>query len=78
MKLQKEFFDIYSSKNSYNKIIIDNNNYNVGDKIYTSGLNNIIPNLLIGYVKRIETTSLYTIIDIHYIDLNNNYVVILK
>ena len=33
-----------------NKIIIDNNNYNVGDKIYTSGLNNISSSSLVALV----------------------------
>ena len=61
-----------------NEVEIDNNNYNIGDKVYSYNLSNINEKYLIGYVKSINKYSLNTIIKIDYIPINNRYVVILK
>ena len=61
-----------------NEIEITNNNYNIGDKIYSYNLSNINEKYLIGYIKDIDTYSLNTIIKIDYIPIDSRYVVIIK
>lgn len=61
------------------KISIIKSNYNVGDKIYTSGLTNIPTNLLIGTVKDVYESSneIEDIIEINFIENTSTYVGIL-
>ena len=61
-----------------NKITIINGNYNIGDKIYTSNLSSINKELLIGYISNIYTNDIESTIDIKYLDINTNYVAIIK
>ena len=61
-----------------NKIKIVNGNYNIGDVIYTSGLTSINENIIIGYIKEIKKYELETIILVDYIDIDTNYVLIIK
>jgi cell shape-determining protein MreC len=62
-----------------NLIKIKSDNYQIGDKIYTSGLTNIPGNLLVGTIKSItvEENKIVTDIKINYITNNSNYVGIL-
>ena len=61
-----------------NNISIINSNYEVGMPIYTSGITSINDNYLIGYIDYIESNDIETNIKIKYIDINTNYVAILK
>lgn len=61
-----------------NKINIVHANYNIGDKIYTSGIGSINDNFLIGYVKEVKELSEEDIIIIDYLTIESSYVVILK
>ena len=61
-----------------NKISIVTSNYNIGDTIYTSSFSNIKKDLIIGYIKNITKLSNEDILEIKYLDINTNYVVILK
>ncbi len=57
-----------------NKINIIHDNYNIGDKIYVSYLNE---EYLLGYISNIINNSSYDIISIKYIDINSSYVVVI-
>ena len=61
-----------------NKIEIVNDNYNIGMPIYTSGITSINDEYLIGYIDNISSNDIKSIIDIKYIDIDSDYVVILK
>ena len=61
-----------------NKINIIKGNYNIGDKIYTSGLTNINNNYLIGYINNIYENDLENVIEVDYIPIDTSYVVIIK
>lgn len=61
-----------------NKIEIVNDNYNIGMPIYTSGITFINDEYLIGYIDNISSNDIKSIIDIKYIDIDSDYVVILK
>ena len=61
-----------------NRVDIVSSNYQVGDFIYTSNVSNVKENLLIGYVKNIVKLTNHDLIDIKYVDIDTNYVVILK
>jgi len=63
-------------KNNIINIISDN--YNVGMPIYTSGITSINDQYLIGYIKDVNSNDIESIITIDYLDINSNYVVILK
>lgn len=62
-----------------NKVTISHGQYEIGDKIYSSGLTNIPENILIGEVQNIypSTNTIEDTIDIKYIENNTTYVGIL-
>lgn len=61
-----------------NEISIVKGNYSIGDEIYALNLNSINQKFLIGYVKEIKHNSLNDIIKVKYLDIESNYVGILK
>ena len=61
-----------------NKIKIINGNYSVGMSIYTSNISSINDEYLIGYIDKIESNDIESIITIKYLDINSDYVAILK
>ena len=61
-----------------NKISIISGDYEEGTPIYTSGITSISDEYLIGYVNKVSTSDIESSIDIKYIDINSDYVVILK
>ena len=58
-----------------NKISIIKDNYNIGDSVYVSYLNE---EYLLGYISKIVNNANDDTILIDYIDINNSYVVVLK
>jgi cell shape-determining protein MreC len=60
-------------------IKISAGDYNIGDKIYTTGLTNIPGDLLIGYIKSIDKSNnnLEDTIEVNFIENNTTYVAIL-
>ena len=61
-----------------NKIEIVNSNYEKGTLIYTSSYSSINSEFLIGYVDDITSNDIKSLITIKYLDINSNYVAILK
>lgn len=61
-----------------NKISIINGEYEINTPIYTSGMTSINNNYLIGYVSNVDNKNYESIIDIKYIDIDSDYVVIIK
>ena len=61
-----------------NKIKIINGNYNVGMSIYTSNISSINDEYLIGYIDKVDSNDIESIITIKYLDINSDYVAILK
>ena len=60
------------------KVYIIHGQYNEGDKVYANNINGINDDILIGYIKKVKNMSLEDIIDIDFIKIDSNYVVILK
>lgn len=61
-----------------NKISIIPGEYEINTPIYTSGMTSINNNYLIGYVSNVDNKNYESIIDIKYIDIDSDYVVIIK
>ena len=54
-------------------------NVSVGDKVYTSGLGNIVKGIYVGSVSKVDNDSLGLVLDINLIDNSNlNYVGVIK
>ena len=60
------------------KVSIVTGDYEVGMPIYTSGITSINDNYLLGYVSNIENNDYESILDIKYLNITSDYVVILK
>ena len=54
-------------------------NVREGDKVYTSGLGNIVKGIYVGSVSKVDNDSLGLVLDINLIDISNlNYVGVIK
>lgn len=71
--------DTYGNLNNKKVTMLDKySDINIGDIVYTSGLTNIPENILVGYVKEVNKTSINTEVTISLLDNNNlNYVAIM-
>ena len=61
-----------------NKVVIINGNYEKDMPIYISDKSAINNEYLIGYIKDINSNDIESIITINYLDINSNYVAIIK
>lgn len=71
--------DTYGNLNNDKVTMLDKySDIKVGDTVYTSGLTKIPANILVGYVKEVNKTSINTEVTISLLDNNNlNYVAIM-
>ena len=71
--------DTYGNLNQNKVTMLDKySDINIGDTVYTSGLTSIPENILVGYVKEVNKTSINTEVTISLLDNNNlNYVAIM-
>lgn len=71
--------DTYGNLNQEKVTMLDKySEINIGDTVYTSGLTSIPENIVVGYVKDVNKTSINTEVTISLLDNNNlNYVAIM-